>query len=138
MQYDFRDLYGSVLEDWFGVDEATIRSLLHEQYVRLPVLRDCSDPVVDIQNINDPKVELNCAPNPFSTETFLRFKTTKTERVTITAYDGSGKVIEQLLSNRLAAGEQTVRVRTAAYPRGTVVFRLQVGNQARVVTTIAV
>ena len=42
MQYDFRDIYGSVLVDWFGVDDSTVRSVLYPSYTYLPVANGCS------------------------------------------------------------------------------------------------
>ena len=43
MQYDFRDVYGSVLVDWFEVSEADVRSLLYPGFVRLPVADGCAN-----------------------------------------------------------------------------------------------
>jgi len=42
MQYDFRDVYGSVLTDWFGVAEADVRTLLYPGFVYLPVANGCA------------------------------------------------------------------------------------------------
>lgn len=41
MQYDFRDIYGSLLVDWFEVAEADVRSLLYPGFVYLPVANGC-------------------------------------------------------------------------------------------------
>ena len=41
MQYDFRDVYGSVLVDWFGVSESSVRSMLYPGFVYLPVASGC-------------------------------------------------------------------------------------------------
>jgi len=42
MQYDFRDIYGSILVDWFEVPEASVRSLLYPGFVYLPVANACA------------------------------------------------------------------------------------------------
>lgn len=41
MQYDFRDIYGSLLVDWFEVAESDVRSLLYPGFVYLPVAGGC-------------------------------------------------------------------------------------------------
>ncbi len=41
MQYDFRDVYGSILMDWFDVPESDVRSLLYPSFVYLPVAGGC-------------------------------------------------------------------------------------------------
>lgn len=51
MQYDFRDVYGSLLVDWFQVDEASVRSLLYPGFVYLPVANGCANSLpVDLIN----------------------------------------------------------------------------------------
>ncbi|MFN7119310.1 MAG: DUF1501 domain-containing protein [Saprospiraceae bacterium] len=32
MQHDFRDVYGSILKDWFGVEETVVKDLLHPEF----------------------------------------------------------------------------------------------------------
>lgn len=51
MQYDFRDVYGSLLVDWFQVDESSVRSLLYPGFVYLPVANGCANSLpVDLLN----------------------------------------------------------------------------------------
>lgn len=42
LQYDFRDVYGSVLTDWFGLADSTVRDLLYPEFQYLPILSGCS------------------------------------------------------------------------------------------------
>ena len=42
MQYDFRDVYGSILLDWFEVPEAEVRRLIYNDFQYLPVANGCS------------------------------------------------------------------------------------------------
>ena len=41
-QYDFRDVYGSVLTDWFDVPSATAQSLFTGGFTYLPIFNGCS------------------------------------------------------------------------------------------------
>lgn len=51
-QYDFRDVYGSVLVDWFDVPEATVSNLLTGGFNYLPVASGCSQSLpVDLMSI---------------------------------------------------------------------------------------
>jgi uncharacterized protein (DUF1501 family) len=43
MQYDFRDIYGSILMDWFEVPESSVRNLLYPNFVYLPVADGCGE-----------------------------------------------------------------------------------------------
>lgn len=42
MQYDFRDIYASVMIDWFGLSDTTVRNLLYADYTYLPIVNGCS------------------------------------------------------------------------------------------------
>ena len=137
MQYDYRDVYGSILEDWFGVPEDEVRNILHEDYVKLPILRDCDLP--DTSSTLEAafaKTEIAAAPSPFSEHTQLRFTTARRGRVRVSVYDGQGRLVETLFERRLPAGEQVVNVNTSAYPAGPVVFHLQEGDAVRVVRAV--
>ena len=137
MQYDYRDIYGSVLEDWFGVPEAEVRAILHDAYVKLPILRDCDLPdTSDTREAAFAKTRIAAAPSPFTERTRLRFTTARRGRVRVSAFDGRGRLIETLLERRLPAGAQVVNVDTSDYPAGPVVFRLQEGDAVRVVRAV--
>lgn len=41
MQYDFRDIYGSVMIDWFEVAESDVRRLIYSNFQYLPVANGC-------------------------------------------------------------------------------------------------
>lgn len=83
MQFDFRDVYGTVLEKWFGVSDPQIRQFLHSEYMPLPVFtEDCLLSSVEEQiNLSESAVSL--WPNPASSNLHIE----------ITAADGP---IEQL------------------------------------------
>ena len=42
MQYDFRDVYGSILLDWFEVPETEVRRLIYNDFQYLPVANGCT------------------------------------------------------------------------------------------------
>ncbi|MEL7160394.1 MAG: DUF1501 domain-containing protein, partial [Bacteroidota bacterium] len=41
MQYDFRDVYASILIDWFQATESEVRSIFYEDFQHLPILIGC-------------------------------------------------------------------------------------------------
>ncbi len=63
MEYDFRQMYASLLRDWFGVDEATVRSiLLGQDYEVLPIFRET---ITSVEPASDLLV---LYPNPTTSE----------------------------------------------------------------------
>ncbi|MFK8056463.1 MAG: DUF1501 domain-containing protein [Saprospiraceae bacterium] len=133
MQYDFRDIYGSVLEDWFGVEETVVRSVLHNGYIKLPVIRNCSEIISSVDASAFAKTQLTLAPSPFSDNAQLQFTTKSKGLVRMSVYDVNGSLVETLFERRLPAGEQTVNVNTSNYPKGVIIFHLQRGAEVKVV-----
>ena len=43
MQFDFRDVYGSILVDWFKVPGYSVRTLLHDEFRYMPLASDCNE-----------------------------------------------------------------------------------------------
>lgn len=46
-QYDFRDIYGSILVDWFNVPTATVQNLIYPEFQYLPIIGGCDALPVD-------------------------------------------------------------------------------------------
>ena len=132
MQYDFRDLYGSILEDWFGVAAPEVRTLLHDGYRKIPVLRDCAG-VVDAADVPYADSAIALAPSAFAEGVEVRFATSYRGAVRLDVIDAGGSVVEVLFERRLPAGPQTVRVDASGYPRGVLFFRLLEGASVRTV-----
>ncbi|MEO0731851.1 MAG: DUF1501 domain-containing protein [Bacteroidota bacterium] len=42
MQYDFRDVYASVLTDWFGASPDRVRTVLGRDFQHVPIMAECS------------------------------------------------------------------------------------------------
>ena len=135
MQYDFRDVYGSVLEDWFRLPHDVVRGVLHEDYQRLPIIRNCDTSSVSAARDRD-FVQMTATPTAFRDSVKIDFSTRRAGRVSLSAYDVQGSRVEQLFDRRLPSGAQSVHVETHAYPAGVIIFRLQEGDAVRVVRTV--
>ena len=134
MQYDFRDLYGSVLEDWFGVAESDVRTLLYPDYVKVPVLSPCGSAT---SSLDEPlpygASALALLPSVFADRVEVRFETAYRGDVQLDVFDARGVLVERLFDRRLPAGPQTVAVDASGYPGGVLFFRLREGASVRTV-----
>lgn len=126
MQFDFRSIYGSVLQDWFCVPEATIRSFLFEDYQHLPVLQSATS-----TSISD-DAELNILdnyPNPFETYTNIRFRLTESAFTSVTIYNAEGRMIRTLSEQHVPAGEFSLEFDASGLSDGVYYCRVQSGSQ---------
>ncbi len=127
MQYDFRDVYGSVLMDWFDVTEERIRAILYDDFQHLPIVGACNLNPTSTQTPVSP-LEANNFPNPFSDWTTIRFHSGN-EWVRLSVFDAFGSEIQVLSNRRFSAGEHAVRFDGSRLPAGNYYFRLVMGNR---------
>lgn len=152
MQFDFRDVYGSILMDWFGANQTTVEQLLYGGFQHLPIIQGCgsgygseSDPEriesgqTEGQYPNSPtheegagqlppNVHLTCYPNPFRSRATVRFRSQE-EWVRLSVYNSVGQSVSTLVNQKLQAGEHILPLQADNWPTGNYFIRLQLGRQ---------
>ncbi|MEY3368633.1 MAG: hypothetical protein RI973_1788 [Bacteroidota bacterium] len=103
MQYDFRDVYGSVLMDWFGVAEADVKNLLYPDFTPLPLIAGCT--TVAAETAREEEFFLQASPNPFGSRVTVSFSCAA-ERVHLSLFNSMGQELQVLLSQRMTPGVQ--------------------------------
>jgi uncharacterized protein (DUF1501 family) len=118
MQYDFRDIYASVLKDWFGADPAEIQSMFEHTVTFYNILGSCN------LSIDEQAYEtegISVFPNPCASQTTVKFKS-ENERVTIQIFDLSGKMIANFVDKIINKGEHLVPLDLSNVDSGTYVL----------------
>lgn len=128
MQFDFRSIYGSVLQDWFCVDEADIKNLLFEDYQHIPVLKRTVG--IDEDLIASGKVVLGQNfPNPAQGYTRIPLTLSEGQMISLTLFNGNGQRIKTISERNFSAGDHQVEVDLHGLTSGVYHYRMQVGNQ---------
>jgi uncharacterized protein (DUF1501 family) len=130
MQYDFRDVYGTVLADWFGAPFDKVKEILHDNFQYLPFLI-CGKPQIDEESVildakDIPGAEgpaLYNHPNPFSANTAIHFSS-GSEWVRLSVFDAMGQEIRVLVDERMAAGMHQVDLNASQWPAGNYYLHL--------------
>ncbi len=133
MQYDFRDVYGSVLMDWFGLPEENARNLLYPDFRYLPIIRNCNAPAEQafgLKTADESPLETYSFPNPFTDATTIYF-TSEEEQVRLSLFDSRGNEIKQLINQRLSAGEHQINFDGRHLPPGNYYYHLVIGKKLK-------
>lgn len=106
MQHDFRQIYASVLQDWFQTEDSVIdNDILLQNFNTLPIFKSTlsNKKVYKSQTI----VLKQNYPNPFKDFTTFEYSVSggKTE---IKLFDHQGKIVKTLLNDFLNSGEHTL------------------------------
>ncbi|MCC6723100.1 MAG: DUF1501 domain-containing protein [Saprospiraceae bacterium] len=124
MQYDFRNIYGSVLMDWFEVAQEDVKSLLFPDFSYVPLVNGCN-----VSSTFEPAAELEILPypNPFFSEVKVAFRCAN-EHVHLSVFNGAGQLIKTLISKQLNAGEHTISFDGTGLASGSYYFHLRLEN----------
>lgn len=124
MQIDFRDIYASVLKDWFQVDTTEIQTLFEHEITYYSVLGSCN---LGIDEKENNKSTALVYPNPLGSNGTLKIDT-KDEWVKIALYDLQGKLILSIYDGNLAPATHHIPLDFSAISNGT--YRLQIQKQS--------
>jgi uncharacterized protein (DUF1501 family) len=124
MQYDFRNIYGSVLMDWFEVPLDTVKDLLFEDFQYIPVLQPCTPSSATDLTVVPGEVDLTVYPNPFRNAATIRF-TSRRERVRLSVFDSLSCERAVLFDKILPEGPHEVTFDGSRLAPGTYYVRVQ-------------
>lgn len=116
MQIDFRDVYASILKDWFLADETEIQSIFEQPVNFIPLLRACNLEVNESKKESD----ISVFPNPCGDKTTVKFSCNG-ERVTVLVHDLAGKKIGVFCDKNLSVGEHLVPISLEGQESGSYV-----------------
>jgi len=126
MQFDFRDVYGSILMDWFGLTQQDATALLYPGFQPMAVL-GCSN----ISAAPEPKwngavaeIDLSVFPNPFTDTAHIRFHSGN-ERVRLSVFTALGYEVEVLADGHFNEGTHQFDFRGRKLPAGNYYCRVQ-------------
>jgi len=116
MQFDFRDVYGTVLEKWLGIDLNTVKQLIYDGYSSLPILKQgCVEPNNVVNDIPEAVIEVY----PIPANDVLNIRFSGLSQVSITIFDALGGTIRTLEKSNLNSGSNHITTIIADLTQGT-------------------
>lgn len=122
---DYRAIYAEVLTDWFGMTLPEAREVLvHDDIIPVDVLRAQPSSVKNTPSITGRTV--TNYPNPFIGTTTIAFELDQADDVLIQVSDVTGRFVQNVMSQRLAAGPQ--RIPVSVEGSGVYVCTVRIGS----------
>ena len=127
MQYDFRDIYASILKDWFGVGATEIQSFFEHPVTYHPVISACTVGLEHHAIKAEPEALIY--PNPAYVNATVRFKSTN-EWVKVEVYDMNMRLVSEVFDGTLAETTHDLPMDISHLESGQyiVVIRKESGN----------
>ena len=105
MQYDYRSVYSSILQDWFKVPSATLAQLFGQTFPYVPVIKPQA---LAAAPGADPVADFRVYPNPAVGQATASFAS-QGDAVQLVLLDGLGREVRRFVEGRhLGAGPQRV------------------------------
>ena len=137
MQFDYRQIYASILEDWMQVDRTTISNdIFFGDYIegpndsggvyeKVPVAQSV---ITGVEDFITQRFHLkDCYPNPVKDTTRFGFYLNSKAEVSLKLYDQSGKEVMDILSEEKQAGEHWVDLDVTDLKKGIYIYKIEAG-----------
>jgi len=123
---DYRNIYTSIVQDWFGADNQTLIDTGFNEWVdsRLPLVAGATG-VNDLSNGNG--IDYRIYPNPVSDQLNVFYKLQRQGTVKFTVLDSSGRVVRNL-SQQGYNGDNQQSINISDLPEGLYHLRMVQGN----------
>ena len=122
MEIDFRDVYASLLKDWFEVDPNQIQGLFEQNISYLDLLQGCTNSITQQETFSAQKALV--FPNPSLSKHQLRFNSAGAH-YEIFLVDQQGKVMAKVLDSFVQAGEFNQSFEVSLLPQGNYYYLLK-------------
>ena len=124
-QHDFRQIYGSVLEQWLCVDPVDIRTSLLGDFASLPLVQASACNALTQNNLlgaaGRPWINVN--PNPVINDALVTFESLG-EALTVEILDIQGRKIRTVVQGKYRKGQHQMWATTSDLSAGTYIFQI--------------
>lgn len=121
MQIDFRDVYASILRDWFGVSMLDVQALFEHNVTFYPLLSACN---VGLDEQELAKEKALIYPNPATSNSTVRF-TSGNEWVRVDIFDLQGKHMAMVFDGNLNEDRHDIPMHIHEFPVGEYIVQIQ-------------
>ncbi len=136
-QYDFRQIYTTLLNDWFELDQSVTQNVLGGDFEKVPFLSGVS--VSNEPDFNPGSFRLHQNyPNPFNPSTTIAFELSRSERVQLDIFDVQGRRVASLANRVFSSGSHSITFDASNLASGVYIYRIIAGGkvQSRQMTLI--
>ncbi|WP_299047163.1 DUF1501 domain-containing protein [uncultured Polaribacter sp.] len=109
MQYDFRNVYSTILTDWLGATKQESNTVLFDEFDALPIFKSGCSAALSIDDFSLDKLDIEVYPNPTIHSIKIRFYGNN-ENVKITLYNSIGAVVKQITNKKYSSIQHAIEV----------------------------
>lgn len=124
MQYDFRNIYSTLLTDWLGATKQQSNNVLFDEFAALPLFKEGCAASLSTTDFILKELEIEVYPNPTVHTINIQFLGND-ENIKITLYNSIGAIVKQVTNQRFSAIQHTLKVEVTSLPKGNYFIHYQ-------------
>ncbi|MEN9282241.1 MAG: hypothetical protein RL594_1176 [Bacteroidota bacterium] len=129
-QYDFRQIYASILEQWFGAKKSVVKQVLFDSFDTVKVIKGQTTSVDETPSASTQAFTLAAvAPNPVRSDATISYDLHTEGLVHMNLFDNLGLHVATLVSEYQSSGPHSIPVSASPLPSGSYVIELRMGNE---------
>jgi len=128
MEFDFRTIYSSILQDWFCLDKTDTDNVLLQDFEKMDIIQDaCTTSSTDrLRQKQAGEAYITNYPNPFGTETNIKYFSNG-DLVNISIMDVHGRLISSIVNDNIPHGTHEIKFDASSLRPGTYYCTYQSG-----------
>ena len=127
IQFDFRQVYASLIKDWFGLPESIIQSVFGNSFESIPFVQEPLS--IEPPNLPNNFKMYPAFPNPFNPKTSVNFELSKISNVVIRVIDQNGKLVNKKYLGRMQIGNHKFNLNAKNWASGMYFVQLEVSGK---------
>jgi hypothetical protein len=127
MQYDYRQVFSSVVKDWFDASDPAILDVRFEDYIDNRIDYVHCKPLSTAELLKE-NLWMNCYPNPSFDKTTIEYYLHQAGNVEIDVKDLSGRIVATLVKGESGQGKHSLDFDLSEFKSGTYIFTLKTDN----------
>jgi len=127
IQFDFRQVYASLIKDWFGLPESIIQSVFGNSFESIPFVQEPLS--IEPSNLPNNFKMYPAFPNPFNPKTSVNFELSKISNVVIRVIDQNGKLVNKKYLGRMQIGNHKFNLNAKNWASGMYFVQLEVSGK---------
>ncbi len=124
MQYDFRNIYGTILTDWLGATKQKATTVLFDNFDALPLFKTGCSAALSADDFLLQQLNFDVFPNPTVKDVNLKFLGNN-ETIKITLYNSIGGVVKQITDQKYSNTLHILNVDIQNLPTGNYFIHYQ-------------
>lgn len=127
MQHDYRQVFSSVVKDWFNASGPAIDDVRFQDFIdnRVDYIQ-CKE--LSTKELFKENLWMSCYPNPSSSTTTIDYYLQNAGHVEIDVRDLTGRTVANLVNENANQGKHSVNFDLSHYQNGTYIFTLRTND----------